>query len=38
MRRAAYLAVVTAGPHPGAILRRDYIRKEDAADDDAVFG
>jgi hypothetical protein len=37
MRRATYLAVVAARPHPGAALRPDCIEEEHAADDDAVL-
>jgi len=36
MRGPAYLAIMTARPHPGPILRRDR-HLEDAADHDAIL-
>jgi hypothetical protein len=37
MRRSAYVAVVVTRPHPGAALRPDSIKEENAVDDDAVL-
>jgi hypothetical protein len=36
MGRAAYLVVMTARPHPRAVLRPDSVKEENAADDNAV--